>query len=151
MANYTLQQSKNFSVLSKRNCVVSSNNRLTKTILQPYFPLLLKGGRCYRITWQCQNKLLERLQKWQNIKDCSNWRMALCCDSKTAPEEDEEEDMDGPLEDRSCTDIIFLLFFAAFLVGMVSRDIQTRETRTIIWNLTTFCDSSKTDICCVVQ
>ena len=54
--------------------------------------------------------------------------MALCCDSKTAPEEDEEEDMDGPLEDRSCTDIIFLLFFAAFLVGMVSRDIQTRET-----------------------
>ena len=46
--------------------------------------------------------------------------MASCCDSKTAPEEDEEEDMDGPLEDRSCTDIIFLAFFAAFLIGMVS-------------------------------
>ena len=47
--------------------------------------------------------------------------MALCCDSKTAPEEDEEEDMDGPLEDRSCTDILFLAFFAAFLVGMVRK------------------------------
>ena len=45
----------------------------------------------------------------------------MCCDSKTAPEEDEEEDMDGPLEDRSCTDILFLAFFAAFLVGMVRK------------------------------
>jgi len=41
-----------------------------------------------------------------------------CCESsKTAPEDD-EEDMDGPLDDRSCTDIIFLALFAAFLVGM---------------------------------
>ena len=28
--------------------------------------------------------------------------------------------MEGPLEDRSCTDILFLLLFAAFLVGMVT-------------------------------
>lgn len=46
--------------------------------------------------------------------------MALCCDNKTGPEDGEEEDLeDGPLEDRSCTDIIFLVFFAVFLVGMV--------------------------------
>ena len=53
--------------------------------------------------------------------------MASCCDSKTAPEEDEEEDMDGPLEDRSCTDIIFLAFFAAFLIGMVSSKYSYRN------------------------
>ena len=33
----------------------------------------------------------------------------------------EEDDLTGPLEDRSCTDILFLLFFAAFLIGMVSQ------------------------------
>ena len=44
--------------------------------------------------------------------------MDCCSGNKTSPE-DEEEDLDGPMEDRSCTDIIFLVFFAAFLVGMV--------------------------------
>ena len=44
--------------------------------------------------------------------------MECCSGNKTAPE-DEEEDLEGPMEDRSCTDIIFLVFFAAFLVGMV--------------------------------
>ena len=46
--------------------------------------------------------------------------MECCTGNKTAPE-DEEEDLDGPMEDRSCTDIIFLVLFAAFLVGMVIR------------------------------
>ena len=55
--------------------------------------------------------------------------MASCCDSKTAPEEDEEEDMDGPLEDRSCTDIIFLVFFAAFLIGMVSTKFSHQKDK----------------------
>lgn len=44
--------------------------------------------------------------------------MDCCSGNKTSPE-DEEEDLDGPMEDRSCTDIIFLVLFAAFLVGMV--------------------------------
>jgi len=44
--------------------------------------------------------------------------MGCCCADKTEPEE-EEDDLTGPLEDRSCTDILFLLFFAAFLVGMI--------------------------------
>ena len=33
--------------------------------------------------------------------------------------------MDGPLEDRSCTDILFLAFFAAFMVGMVRGPINS--------------------------
>lgn len=44
--------------------------------------------------------------------------MGCCCADKTEPEE-EEEDLTGPLEDRSCTDILFLIFFAAFLIGMI--------------------------------
>ena len=52
--------------------------------------------------------------------------MDCCSGNKTAPE-DEEEDLDGPMEDRSCTDIIFLVLFAAFLVGMVIRITFKRE------------------------
>ena len=52
--------------------------------------------------------------------------MECCSGNKTAPE-DEEEDLDGPMEDRSCTDIIFLVLFAAFLVGMVIRITFKRE------------------------
>jgi len=44
--------------------------------------------------------------------------MACCCAGKTEPEEEDDE-LTGPLEDRSCTDILFLIFFAAFLIGMV--------------------------------
>ena len=44
--------------------------------------------------------------------------MSCCGANKTGPEDD-EEDMDGPLEDRSCTDIIFVILFAVFLIGMV--------------------------------
>ena len=35
--------------------------------------------------------------------------------------------MDGPLEDRSCTDILFLAFFAAFMVGMVRGPLKPVE------------------------
>ena len=62
--------------------------------------------------------------------------MGCCMDSSVAPEvfnncnvliscfkvvncQEDEEDMDGPLEDRSCTDVIFFVLFGAFLVGMV--------------------------------
>ena len=44
--------------------------------------------------------------------------MDCCSSNKTSPEE-EEEDLEGPMEDRSCTDIIFFVLFGAFLVGMV--------------------------------
>ncbi|XP_075240042.1 choline transporter-like protein 1 [Convolutriloba macropyga] len=36
----------------------------------------------------------------------------------SAEEKQEEEDFNGPLSDRSCTDIIFLFLFAAFITGM---------------------------------
>ena len=49
--------------------------------------------------------------------------MSCCGANKTGPE-DEEEDMDGPLEDRSCTDIIFVILFAVFLIGMVQNSKQ---------------------------
>ena len=45
--------------------------------------------------------------------------MDCCSSNKTSPEEEEEGDLDGPMEDRSCTDIIFFVLFGAFLVGMV--------------------------------
>ena len=53
--------------------------------------------------------------------------MECCSGNKTAPE-DEEEDLEGPMEDRSCTDIIFLVFFAAFLVGMVINNYYLTHT-----------------------
>ena len=65
--------------------------------------------------------------------------MGCCVDSSVAPEvfniidvsiscsndvncQEDEEDMDGPLEDRSCTDVIFFVLFGAFMVGMVSQN-----------------------------
>ena len=39
--------------------------------------------------------------------------------------------MDGPLEDRSCTDILFLAFFAAFMVGMVRGPLEHEEILTV--------------------
>ena len=35
----------------------------------------------------------------------------------------QDEELSGPMDDRSCTDVIFFILFAAFMVGMV----RTRE------------------------
>ena len=43
--------------------------------------------------------------------------MKFSASQQVNPEEDEFE---GPLKHRSCTDVICFIFFAAFIVGMVS-------------------------------
>jgi len=42
----------------------------------------------------------------------------VCCGNNEVEPEDEEDLLEGPMENRSCTDVIFFVLFAAFLVGM---------------------------------
>ena len=53
--------------------------------------------------------------------------MECCSGNKTAPE-DEEEDLDGPMEDRSCTDDAS----SSDTIKAAARDLQIWERRTDI-------------------
>ncbi|XP_023347986.1 choline transporter-like protein 1, partial [Eurytemora carolleeae] len=43
--------------------------------------------------------------------------MSCCCNNKV--EDEEEEELEGPMENRSCTDVIFLILFIAYIIGMI--------------------------------